>query len=76
MANDSLSKAYQEARAARRQLMADLEQGMMQANNGATRGLKAITMNLKIHRRPPPPSFFLKIKECLEQISYETSSNW
>jgi len=36
MANYSLSKAYQEARAARRQLMADLEQEMMQANNGAT----------------------------------------
>jgi hypothetical protein len=31
-----LSKAYQEARAARRQFMADLEQEMMQANNGAT----------------------------------------
>lgn len=33
--NDNLSKAYQEARAARRQIMADLDQEMMQANNGA-----------------------------------------
>ena len=33
--NDNLSKAYQEARAARQQLMADLNQEMMQANNGA-----------------------------------------
>jgi uncharacterized protein (DUF1501 family) len=33
--NDSLSKAYQEARAARQQLMTDLDQEMQQANNGA-----------------------------------------
>lgn len=33
--NDKLSKAYQEARAARQQIMADFDQEMMQANNGA-----------------------------------------
>jgi uncharacterized protein (DUF1501 family) len=33
--NDPLSKAYQEGRAARQQLMADLDQEMMEANNGA-----------------------------------------
>lgn len=33
--NDNLSKAYQEGRAARQQLMADLNQEMMEANNGA-----------------------------------------
>lgn len=33
--NDSLSKAYQEARAARQQLMANLDQEMKEANNGA-----------------------------------------
>ncbi len=33
--NDSLSKAYQEGRTARQQLMADLNQEMMVANNGA-----------------------------------------
>lgn len=33
--NDALSKAYQEARAARQQIMANLDQEMMQANNGA-----------------------------------------
>ncbi|MGB5961121.1 MAG: DUF1501 domain-containing protein [Coleofasciculaceae cyanobacterium] len=33
--NDNLSKAYQEARAARRQIMANLDQEMKEANNGA-----------------------------------------
>ncbi len=33
--NDSLSKAYQEGRAARGQLLSDLQQEMMNANNGA-----------------------------------------
>lgn len=33
--NDKLSKAYQEARAARQQIMSNLDQEMMQANNGA-----------------------------------------
>ena len=33
--NDSLSKAYQEARAARQQLMADLDKETIEANNGA-----------------------------------------
>jgi uncharacterized protein (DUF1501 family) len=33
--NDAMSKAYQEGRAARQQLMADLDQEMMEANNGA-----------------------------------------
>lgn len=33
--NDNLSKAYQEARAARQQLMANLDQEMKEANNGA-----------------------------------------
>jgi uncharacterized protein (DUF1501 family) len=33
--NDSMSKAYQEGRAARQQLMADLNQEMMAANKGA-----------------------------------------
>jgi uncharacterized protein (DUF1501 family) len=33
--NDPLSKAYQEGRVARQQLMADLQQEMMEANNGA-----------------------------------------
>jgi uncharacterized protein (DUF1501 family) len=33
--NDSVSKAYQEGRAARQQLLADLKQEMINANNGA-----------------------------------------
>lgn len=66
--NDNLSKAYQEARAARQQLMADLEKETMEANNGA----------------PSPSGFAkdtqqlarLMVKDASVQLAYMGLGGW
>jgi uncharacterized protein (DUF1501 family) len=66
--NDNLSKAYQEARAARQQLMTDLNKETMEANNGA----------------PPPTGFSkdtqqlarLMVKDPSVQLAFMALGGW
>jgi uncharacterized protein (DUF1501 family) len=66
--NDALSKAYQEGRAARQQLMADLDKEMMQANNGAlsTAGFARDTQQLAR----------LMVKDSSVQLAFLALGGW
>lgn len=66
--NDPLSKAYQEGRAARQQLMADLQQEMMAANNGASSPTGFASTTQQLAR--------LMVKDPSVQLAFMALGGW
>lgn len=66
--NDSLSKAYQEAQAARQQLMANLDQEMKEANNGAASPIGFARDTQQLAR--------LMVKDASVQLAFMALGGW